>query len=85
MPNIKIERQDKQYHLHHWAIFSASYLPLLLMRRRMKWKIIHGFFIGSILQGLTYNDRFKFIKPIEDFGSKSAVKLEPVLEIQNKK
>ncbi len=66
LPEIKIEHKDRHYHLHHWAIFGISYLPLLLLRKRAKLNILHGFFIGSILQGLTYHDRFKFIKPLEE-------------------
>jgi len=73
LPEIRIERKDKHYHLHHWAIFGISYLPLLLLRRRIKSRLLHGFFIGSILQGLTYKDRFKFVKPLGDFAGKPVV------------
>lgn len=63
-PELRIARKDKHYHLHHWAIFSATYVPLILARKKRVFgsKVLHGFFIGSILQGLTYKDRFKFIK-----------------------
>jgi hypothetical protein len=64
LPEIKIEHKDKHYHMHHWAIFGISYLPLLLLRRKMKLSMLHGFFIGSIIQGLTYSDRFQFVKPL---------------------
>lgn len=67
LPHLKIERKDRHYHLHHWAIFGISYLPVLLLRRKIRSKLVHGFFIGTILQGLMYKDRFKFIKPIADF------------------
>lgn len=67
-PNIKIERKDRHFHMHHWTIFGISYLPLILMRRRIRSKLLHGFFIGSIIQGLTYKDRFKFVKPLGDFA-----------------
>lgn len=68
LPHVKIERKDRHYHMHHWAIFGASYLPLIVLRRRIKSKWLHGFFIGSMVQGLTYRDRFKFVKPLSDFS-----------------
>jgi len=67
-PEIRISSKGKDYHLHHWAIFGASYIPLVLGRKRkvLGSKILHGFFLGSIIQGLTYKDRFKFIKEPHD-------------------
>lgn len=60
-PNIRVEfSKDRHAHLHHWVIFSASYV--LLRKRVRKSSTLHGFLIGSILQGLTYKDRFKFVK-----------------------
>ncbi len=69
-PRIIVERNDKHYIMHHWTLFGISYLPLLLLRRKIKSRLLHGFFIGSILQGLTYKDRFKFVKPLGDFAGK---------------
>lgn len=69
-PHLKIERKDKHYHLHHWTIFGLSYLPLFLARRKriLRSKLLHGFFLGTILQGLTYKDRFKFVKQPQDYA-----------------
>lgn len=59
-PNIKIARKDKEYHLHHWMNLSSLYLFLLFKKRRMlRSKYLNGFFVGGILQGLSYDDRFK--------------------------
>ena len=59
-PNIKIKNKDGSYHIHHWLIFAAIYTPLLLFERSsVRSKFIHGFFLGSIIQGLTYKDRFQ--------------------------
>ncbi|HSX40141.1 MAG TPA: hypothetical protein VLF68_00865, partial [Candidatus Saccharimonadales bacterium] len=64
-PNIHINREDRYYHLHHWMVLSSLYLPVLLTRLRkkniFKYKLTHGFLLGSILQGLTYNDRFRVV------------------------
>lgn len=79
-PHIKIERKNNHLHLHHWAIFGVSYLPLLALRRRFKLNLLHGFFIGSVIQGLTYKDRFEFVKPFSDFGNDKIIDLEPMLE-----
>ena len=78
-PEIRIARKDKHYHVHHWAIFGVSYLPLLLMRRKIRSKLLHGFFIGSILQGLTYKDRFNFIKPLTDLAELATQPVEGVI------
>lgn len=79
-PHIKLEKGDKHYHLHHWAIFGVSYFPLLALRRRFKLNLLHGFFLGSVIQGLTYKDRFEFVKSLSDFAEDNVSKLEPVLE-----
>lgn len=66
LPHVKIERSDRHYHIHHWVIFSISYLPLFLLRNKIKSRLLHGFFIGTIVQGLTYADRFTFSIAIEE-------------------
>lgn len=65
LPNIKVERNEKHYHIHHWVIFIISYMPVFILRKKIKSKVLHGFFIGTIVQGLTYDDRFTFIKSVE--------------------
>ncbi len=57
-PNIKIQKKNKHYHIHHWMIFSALYAPFILIKR-LRSKLLHGLIIGSIIQGLTYKDRFR--------------------------
>ena len=57
-PNVKIQKKDGHYHIHHWMIFSALYAPFILVRR-LRSKFLHGLIIGSIVQGLTYRDRFR--------------------------
>ncbi len=57
-PNIKIQKKDGHYHIHHWIILSALYAPFILAER-LRSKFLHGFLIGSIVQGLTYKDRFQ--------------------------
>lgn len=62
LPNLKIHRQDKHYHFHHWMHLSAFYLLILSLRRNLiKSKFLHGVFLGGILQGLTYKDRFHVV------------------------
>lgn len=61
-PSIKIHREDKHYHLHHWMNHSVIYLLLLALKRNLiKSKFLHGFIIGTIVQGLTYKDRFHIV------------------------
>jgi hypothetical protein len=39
-------------HIHHWMLYALAYYVLPLPR------ILQGFALGMIVQGLTYNDRF---------------------------
>ncbi len=57
-PNIKIQKGKGHYHIHHWIVFSALYAPFILIER-LRSKFLHGLIIGSIIQGLTYKDRFQ--------------------------
>ncbi len=64
LPSVKVYKKDEHYHIHHWMIFSLFYANLLLLlkllkKKSLKSKILHGFFIGSIIQGLIYKDRFR--------------------------
>ena len=62
-PNIHIVKEDKTYRLHHWTIFSFFYLPLIFTNKGfLKSKMMRGFMLGSIIQGLTYKDRFDLVK-----------------------
>lgn len=76
LPEIKIYRKDKSYHLHHWMSLSTLYLFLMLTKKRkiLRSKMVNGFLLGSILQGLSYKDRFKVIKKAEE-------ELEQVVEL----
>ncbi|MCL5410516.1 MAG: hypothetical protein M1324_01525 [Patescibacteria group bacterium] len=64
-PNIRIVRKNKSYHFHHWFILMVFYLPILIRKRHLlRYKFLHGFILGSILQGLSFKDRFKIIYPL---------------------
>lgn len=67
LPEIHVEAKGKRYHLHHWINVSFLYGLLYATRKRHNLlpKIFHGFLIGSILQGLTYKDRFRLIHTLE--------------------
>jgi len=59
-------RVGKYYiHIHHW--FIAFVLLVLFNIIDIIHPIIIGFFVGSIIQGLKYRDRFLFIYKISDF------------------
>ena len=60
LPNVKIVTDEKTYHLHHWATMSVLYWTLFLKKKKFRSKFLHGIMLGSIVQGLTYKDRFSF-------------------------
>lgn len=65
LPEIKIKRKDKEYHLHHWLNLSSLYVLLYLKRKRViRSKFLNGLIFGSIIQGLSYKDRFKVVQRI---------------------
>jgi len=62
--SIIINSTNNKYHIHHWIIFLVLLIVLLI---GLAWKLckytnlnafILGICLGSILQGLTYNDAF---------------------------
>ena len=67
LPNIKIMKEDKHIHLHHWFNISSVYFYLYWRKRGLfSNKLLNGFLMGSIFQGLSYNDRFSFVYKPED-------------------
>ena len=62
--SIIITCMNQKYHIHHWIIFLLLFLILIyiLILKIYKYTNIRAFLlglcIGSILQGLTYNDSF---------------------------
>lgn len=74
LPSVQFHTKQKTYHFHHWLNLASLYLVMLTKRKKLlKSKIIHGFMIGSILQGLSYRDAFKmrykrsFAEPATEF------------------
>lgn len=62
LPNIKIKREDKHIHLHHWLNIASIYGLLYWKKRNLlNSKLFNGFLMGSIFQGLSYDDRFSFV------------------------
>ncbi len=60
LPSVRLIRQEKTYHFHHWFLLSIIYSMLLFKKRFRKSKMMHGILAGGILQGFLYKDRFKF-------------------------
>lgn len=56
-PRLILERNKYNYHIHHWIIFSAILIILLIVKYYND--IIYGIIIGIIVQGLTYRDFYK--------------------------
>jgi len=61
--SIIIHYMNNKYHLHHWIIFLILFLILIPIIVVYKYTnliaLIMGICLGSILQGLTYNDAFE--------------------------
>ena len=73
LPNIKYHSNYKTYHLHHWIDFAALYIPVLAIRKGiLRSKFLHGFFLGSIIQGLVYKDRFHIVKKLEELAEEES-------------
>lgn len=61
LPSLLIATKKKTWHIHHWAYVPAFYIPMVtLIRPLVNKHWLHGFVLGSIIHGLTFNDRFSF-------------------------
>lgn len=61
-PEMKLLFRNKFIHLHHWLIFIGVYGVILTVEKGfLQSDIFQGFVLGSIAQGLTYEDRFMVI------------------------
>ena len=60
--SIIINCMNNKYHLHHWIIFTLLFIiiiPIVFMYNyTTMYALLLGMCLGSILQGLTYNDAF---------------------------
>lgn len=64
LPYMKYVSEKNEYHFHHWMNISLLYaLTSLLDKKAARSHYVRGFFLGSILQGLLYKDRFHFKYP----------------------
>lgn len=61
-PEIKVELKNRFIHLHHWIIFTSIYVATHTTERVfLHSDVVQGFMLGSIAQGLTYEDRFMLV------------------------
>ena len=61
-PELKVSSKNRVFHFHHWIIFTSLYIATLYIHRGfLQSDIFQGFMLGSIAQGLTYEDRFMFM------------------------
>ncbi|MCL5432619.1 MAG: hypothetical protein M1524_00695 [Patescibacteria group bacterium] len=83
LPNIRLVKKDKVYRLHHWMVLASFYFPLLWKKGNfLKYKLLHGIVIGSILQGLSFKDRFNIICESANDFIDNELKLNPVTEFE---
>jgi hypothetical protein len=58
-PEVKVRLRNSFLHFHHWLIFGAIYVFIQTTEKAVLHSdVVQGFVIGSIAQGLTYEDRF---------------------------
>lgn len=61
-PELKFELRNRVIHLHHWMLFIGVYALILTIDKGfLQADLVQGFVVGSIAQGLTYEDRFMFV------------------------
>ena len=62
LPNLKIRLKKNIVHIHHWIFLSAIFVVLLTITTGFAQLLLFkSFCVGGIIQGFTYNDRFKII------------------------
>ncbi len=86
-PRFTFEAKNRVFHLHHWMLFT----PILVFTQTrgtgiLQSDLLHGFLLGTIVQGLLYRDRFKVVSRYEEFEkrvSQSSLHLPLVRRIIN--
>jgi hypothetical protein len=64
LPNFRVHIGSKTYHFHHWFIFALIILIPIILAENYSYPImLKGLLIGGILNGLRYQNRFKFRYP----------------------
>jgi len=62
LPRLKIKLKNSVLHIHHWIFLSFALAFLLYITASFtQLLIIKGLFLGGILQGFTFKDRFHII------------------------
>lgn len=58
-PEIKVQIRNTFIHAHHWLIFVGVFVFIQTTEKAfLQSDMVQGFVVGSIAQGLTYEDRF---------------------------
>ena len=73
--------KNKAIHLHHWIFLSVIVLFLnKYFKNKKLLEILVGFFLGLIIQGLTYNDAYDFIiqNPYYKFSNISSLSIKMI-------
>jgi len=54
-----LKTKKHAYHIHHWIV--SLIILIILLSFSIKIPFLLGFLIGSIIQGWTYKDFYKFL------------------------
>ena len=58
-PEFRLHFRNTFIHLHHWIICAGLYVVAQMTEKSfLHSDIVQGFLIGSVAQGLSYEDRF---------------------------
>ncbi len=72
-PSFNFEAKNKIVHVHHWMWLTPLYVIAQTIGRGFaifQSDIVHGLLLGGILQGLMFEDSFKFIHHNKDYQKK---------------
>lgn len=69
LPNLIIEEKNKDIHIHHWFYLSFFYISIVMVKKGFPAsRFVKAFVLGSIIQGLSYNDRLKLREKSHSLG-----------------
>lgn len=60
-PRVSISIRDRVFHFHHWILLTPVYLFLSNVGGFLSTNVVHGLFLGGIMQGLMFRDRFRMV------------------------
>lgn len=72
-PRVTFEAKNRIFHFHHWMVLAPIYIFSQTIGKDLgilQSDLIQGFMLGGIIQGLMYDDSFKFVHRNHEYDAR---------------